>query len=367
MAHHMQLVLLIKTNYILKSILFGYLLFTSGFVFPSSLTITPDFETEGVGTYFDDAADDPAIWFNNKNPDQSLVFGTDKKQGIYTYSIKGKTLNFSELGSINNIDLRYHNDQLHIVVSNRTTNMLEYWIFEKDIYSTFTNYDNPFTKAKIHKIFDPEMSVYGICMGVVNNQLMALLTEEEGPKIQLWNLDDGFIHQETNINEFERPGPYKVNEVDEAEGCVFDDSNLTVFVSREGRRGELRAYSLPDLNFKVIIDTRLGEILGDPEGLAIYEDDKNGFLILSSQGGSKFNIYDRNEPYSFIKSFYIISNDIDGVQDTDGIAISSENFGIFEYGMMIAQDGYNSDQLGEYESQNFKIISFKKILDALNN
>ena len=363
----MQLVLLIKTNYILKSMLLGYLLFTSGFVFPNSLTITPDFETEGVGTYFDDAADDPAIWFNNKNPDQSLVFGTDKKQGIYTYSIKGKTLNFSELGSINNIDLRYHNDQLHIVVSNRTTNMLEYWIFEKDIYSTFTNYDNPFTKAKIHKIFDPEMSVYGICMGVVNNQLMALLTEEEGPKIQLWNLDDGFIHQETNINEFERPGPYKVNEVDEAEGCVFDDSNLTVFVSREGRRGELRAYSLPDLDFKVIIDTRLGEILGDPEGLAIYEDNKNGFLILSSQGGSKFNIYDRNEPYSFIKSFYIISNDIDGVQDTDGIAISSKNFGIFEYGMMIAQDGYNSDQLGEYESQNFKIISFKKILDALNN
>ena len=35
--------------------------------------------------------------------------------------------------------------------------------------------------------------------------------------------------------------------------------------------------------------------------------------------------------------------------------------------MMIAQDGYNSDQLGKYESQNFKIISFKKILDALNN
>ena len=70
----MQLVLLIKTNYILKSILFGYLLFTSGFVFPSSLTITPDFETEGVGTYFDDAADDPAIWFNSKDPKKSLRF-----------------------------------------------------------------------------------------------------------------------------------------------------------------------------------------------------------------------------------------------------------------------------------------------------
>ena len=35
-----------------------------------------------------DAADDPAIWLNKLNPDRSLVFGTDKRSGIYTYNLK---------------------------------------------------------------------------------------------------------------------------------------------------------------------------------------------------------------------------------------------------------------------------------------
>ena len=54
--------------------------------------IYPIYETEAVKTS-GDAADDPAFWLNKTNPEKSIVLGTDKKSGIYTYDLSGKTLN----------------------------------------------------------------------------------------------------------------------------------------------------------------------------------------------------------------------------------------------------------------------------------
>ena len=65
--------------------------------------IYPIYETEAVKTS-GDAADDPAFWFNKTNPEKSIVFGTDKKSGIYTYDLSGKTLDYFPMGRINNID-----------------------------------------------------------------------------------------------------------------------------------------------------------------------------------------------------------------------------------------------------------------------
>ena len=51
-------------------------------------------------------ADDPAIWINKTNIEDSIVFGTDKYNGIYSYDLNGNILGFSKSGSMNNIDLR---------------------------------------------------------------------------------------------------------------------------------------------------------------------------------------------------------------------------------------------------------------------
>ena len=68
-----------------------------------SFSVIPIFETEQVA--IDGDADDPAIWVNNINIDNSLVFGTDKYNGIYTYNLLAETINFSPSGNINNIDI----------------------------------------------------------------------------------------------------------------------------------------------------------------------------------------------------------------------------------------------------------------------
>ena len=103
--------------------------------------------------------------------------------------------------------------------------------------------------------------------------------------------------------------------------------------------------------------------------MALYKTSlTDGYVVLSSQGDSKYNLYNRNAPYAFITSFQISDKDggIDGTSDTDGISVSSFNFGgEFSKGLMVAQDGYNYDG-DELKNQNFKIISFKEVLKKTN-
>ena len=60
-------------------------------------------------------ADDPAIWINELDKSNSLIFGTDKYNGIYSYDLDGKIINYSKAGNVNNIDIRktYKNGNLY--------------------------------------------------------------------------------------------------------------------------------------------------------------------------------------------------------------------------------------------------------------
>ena len=96
----------------------------SGTVF--SVTETPQVPKNGD-------ADDPAIWINESNPSNSLVFGTDKYNGIYTYNLRGEVIHFSNSGNINNIDIRKtqnkSEEQITLLFgSNRSDNSLSLWI-----------------------------------------------------------------------------------------------------------------------------------------------------------------------------------------------------------------------------------------------
>ena len=62
-------------------------------------------QTVPVGTVADDAADDPAIWRDPRNPEKSLVVGTDKKAGLHVYRLSGESVHFTPAGRVNNVDL----------------------------------------------------------------------------------------------------------------------------------------------------------------------------------------------------------------------------------------------------------------------
>ena len=334
----------------LKRVGFVLALFFSAILYTAEIDYAA--ETDPVITK-GDSADDPAIWFNSKDPEKSLIFGTDKNSGIYVYDIKGNALSYSNLGRINNVDLREKDGTLHLVTSNRSSSTLDYWLFPTDdLYNYFKSKPlNSFFQNIRHVQLDAGMDIYGICVGLIDNELRAVLTEEEGVTIQYWDLNLKTIIDTFDITADESNVPLFGNE---AEGCVIDDENEHIIISREGSRGILKAYDANSLELIKVIDSRAGNIGGDPEGVTIYKTtDTEGFIIASSQGDSKFNLYNRKFPFEYIRSFRV--ND---VTDTDGIDVTNNSInGAFSKGFLVVQDGYNTP-----DNQNFKIVDMEQVL-----
>ena len=164
----------------------------------------------------------------------------------------------------------------------------------------------------------------------------------------------------------------------ESEGCVYDDENRRLFISEEETNGVLKAYSIDqalDFSKFTIVDSRQGNIVGDPEGVAIYKtNDRGGFIVLSSQGDSKFNLYNRKPPYQYVGSFSVKAGlgetglPIDEITTTDGIEVINLDFNShFPEGLMVIQDDVNTlDKKSKLKRQNFKFVSFKDIINTLS-
>ena len=373
-----------------KYLLYFFCFLSIQYTYSDIFEVYPIYETPPIDTR-GDAADDPAFWLNKEFPTLSIVFGTDKRAGIYAYNLRGDKITFSPVGQINNIDTRTLNldfknnniktkkDYSFLVGTNRSLNTVDLWIFideeiNDSMMSELSNTKNNFQiPVKPNFRVKSESNIYGTCAGVHPKYgFVVFVTEDRGPNVEVYYLDGNGLNL---LKTFSNGG--------ESEGCVFDDENSTLFISEENVRGNLKAYKF-DKNFDFVgkpflIDSRRGQIFGDPEGVSIYKTDKNdGYIILSSQGDGKFNIYNRQAPYGFISSFKIIGNgSIDGVSDTDGIETLNYNLKCkdnknqldfcddFPLGVMIVQDGYN--YTGENKvNQNFKLVSFEQILDNLD-
>ncbi|WP_455170546.1 phytase, partial [Aegicerativicinus sediminis] len=75
---------------------------------PNLVEIAPDIITES--TLHD--TDDPAIWVNKENTEESIVFGTDKDTNgaIYAFNLQGKIIEEKTLRGMkrpNNVDVAY--------------------------------------------------------------------------------------------------------------------------------------------------------------------------------------------------------------------------------------------------------------------
>ena len=124
-----------QINKNLKFIIFCFIVFLSfnshtdeGFSI-SAVIETPQVEINGN-------ADDPAIWFNEEDPSLSIVFGTDKYNGVYSYNLSGDVIGFSKSGSMNNIDLRTLNDNTYIFTTDSSNNTVNVWAYKILTYIT---------------------------------------------------------------------------------------------------------------------------------------------------------------------------------------------------------------------------------------
>jgi len=320
--------------------------------------IQADSETEPVVSESGaDAADDPAIWVNPKNPAKSLILGTNKKAGVYVYDLKGKTRQFIASGRINNIDLRdgfvYNGRTVALVAgSNRSNNSVSLYVID---HRTCQLSD---TLLNIRSGVD---EVYGICMyhQPAGNRFYVIVNGKGG-KIEQWEISNKNNSLTASlINNFAV--------ATQPEGMVVDDKTGTLYLGVEHEGIFSTNLNVLPLKLELIPLSTEGNsnIKFDIEGLAFYQFDNQLFLIASIQGNFSYAIFNLSDGNQYVKSFVVENGAIDGSEETDGIDITHLSCGKkYPHGILVVQDGFNTN--GKInETQNFKIVSASKLLPLL--
>jgi 3-phytase len=319
----------------------------------TTLAVNATIETAPVASG-GDAADDPAIWVNPKDPSQSTIIGTNKQGGLGVYALDGKQLQYLSDGLMNNVDLRAGfllggQEVALVAAGNRADNSIA-------IYRVNAS-TRMLENVAARKIVT--IPAYGSCLyrSRKSGKLYYFVTSKSGEAEQ-WELSDNGGGK-VNAKSVRR---FKVGT--QLEGCVADDELGHLYIGEEAV-GIWKYGAEPDSGENRVQVDRAGaggHLVADVEGLTIaYGKDGTGYLIASSQGNNSYVVYRREQNNAYVKSFSITaSNGIDGVEDTDGIDVSMANLGpAFPQGVFVAQDGIN-----DKGNQNFKLVPLQFIISA---
>ena len=324
--------------------------------------IAADYETESryvaIG---EDAVDDAALWIHPEDPSKSLIIGTNKQSGISAYNLEGRERQYLEVGRANNVDVRYGfrtsgDTQVDIIgFTERNKN---------EIVILGIHPGGQIVELSGGKIRSNLSEVYGFCFyhSQLTGKFFALANDKQG-NVEQWELRSA-----GTMISVELARTLKLDS--QLEGMVADDELGLLYIGEENK-GIWRFNAEPEGSKAGAFIRKSGEsnpqIKYDIEGLAIYKQDGGkGFLVASSQGNSSFAVFSRVPDNKYIGSFRIGGGGFDDTRDTDGIEITSIALGEeFPNGLMVAQDGinYRDDELVE---QNFKILRFGKILEAMD-
>jgi len=321
--------------------------------------VEPKAETEPADS-FGDAADDPAIWVDRRDPRRSVVIGTDKKLGLNVYDLAGKRLQSVPDGRMNNVDLRdgfmlAGKPVTVVAATNRTTRAIS--VYQLD----------PATR-RLSAVADGTLDAgledpYGLCMfhSRKSGIFYVFANDSVDGKLRQWKL----------VDKGGRIGIEHVRDIavgSQAEGCVADDELGHLYVAEEDV-GLWKYPAEPDSGAsRIAIDsTKGGHLTPDVEGVAIYYGANGaGYVIASNQGKDNYVLYRREGKNEFVGKFSIVANEtlgIDGASETDGLDVASFPLGPeFPDGLLIVQDGRN---LMPAARQNFKYVSWQDVLKSL--
>jgi len=347
-------------------------------------------------------SDDPAIWVNASNPNDSRVIVTLKDGGAATFNLQGElqqTILPADYGDIryNNVDLLYGVEVPAFnptgsfttdiaVMSDRANDTLA--IFGIDA-ATGELYDltAPTLSDPAFSIFgvdDGEATAYGLAtyLSPVTGKLYAFVTQASGNQVaqlellpQVSPADASYIDARV-VRIIDLPVPTGDVEDSQSEGLVVDQELGQLYVTLENEVGILRFDAEPNggSNFSLVQAIDADFLEPDIEGLTIYYGaEGTGYLIASSQGNNSFAVFSREGDNEYLGSFTVGDTGlIDQVNESDGLDVTNVALGsAFPNGLVVVQDGANDpqnviedgEQL-ENNSTNFKFVDWAVVANA---
>ncbi|MBF7688921.1 phytase [Acinetobacter rathckeae] len=317
------------------------------------VTVQPEIQTVTV-PHTGDAADDPAIWHNLKNPSQSRVLGTDKLGGLQVYDLQGKETQYLPVGRLNNVDVRsnfmWGNERVDVAIAtNRDQNSLHVFAIDQSTGKV----------SVLGEVATSLKDIYGICLYQNRDKdIFAIPNDKDGTFVQYQITGKNKQLQGTEVKRF----AVKT----QPEGCVVDDLNDRIFLGEEDHAvWSMSLLANNDALQKVIAVGEHG-VKDDIEGMGIYQGKNHSYLVFSSQGNDSYVVVDATAPYQYRGRFKVgmnLAKNIDAISETDGLEVSSFAMGgVWKQGMFVAQDGHKRMPEG---NQNFKYVPWTSIAQAL--
>ncbi len=314
-------------------------------------------ETAAVGTKVRDAADDPEIWADPRDPSRGVILGTDKQAGLYVYDLAGKDLQFLPEGPLNNVDLRDGFEvggrkQVLIGASDRGRGAISFFLLDPD------NLQARLWGRTPVKVSEP----YGFCMGRRGSETIAIMVGKDGDIRQLNITDQGGQPAATLTRSFDVGS--------QSEGCVVDDEAGYLYIAEEAKG--IWRYSLDPATGSARVHMAPApspELTPDVEGLTILREMGKTYLIASSQGDSAFAIWRVDGEPAYVGRFSVMPGaGADAVTGTDGVAALGGRVGAFPEGLIVVQDDSDTDgetTEGARARQNFKLVDWRAVKAAL--
>ncbi|KQM63454.1 3-phytase [Sphingomonas sp. Leaf17] len=296
-----------------------------------------------------DAADDPAIWRNPRDPAKSLVIGTDKQAGIHVYDLSGKRLSFTPAARLNNVDLRTVGGRVIVAASDRAeVDAARMSLFVLDTAAA--------RLVPMGRYAVGAGEAYGMCLWsrARDKALFGFVVLKDG-RIDQVAIDLSGAQPQVRMVRSMKLGT-------QSEGCVVDDRTGMLYVAEE----DVGLWRFDAEPTAPVTATSIAKVDGttlvaDAEGLALAPAGRiGGYLVVSSQGDNAYTLY-RLPGVTYAGRFRIGGGSVDGTSDTDGIELMLGDFGLrFREGLFVAQDGDNAPA-----TQNFKYVDWAAVKRAL--
>lgn len=296
--------------------------------------------------------DDPAIWLNEENPEESLIIGTDKNEdgALYVFDLKGNILEDKTVRGLkrpNNVDIEeieIGDDEFYIAVTTeRLTNKLR--IFKLPEMTPIDNGGIDVFEGEEHR--DPMgVSLYKDPEDVV----YAFVGRKTGPQ-------DGYIWQyklEGDINgnikgkKVRSFGKYSGNK--EIEAIVVDDDLGFVYYSDEGVGVRKYYADLGKGNQELALFATDG-FAKDHEGISIYPTDVGtGYIIVSDQQANKFHFFSREGDENSPHNHKLVKSVSTSTMESDGSEVTNASLGsLFPRGLFVAMSDDKTFQFYAWE------------------
>lgn len=307
------------------------------------------------------SADDPAIWIHPSDPSRSLIFGVDKVEGVWVWTMDGKELtHFSPWGKPGNIDVRYGFDlagkKVDIVALN--LRKVKYKGGSK-LACYAVNPDYTSGKDVVTVLCDGrsegndiQKNAYGFTL--YKNKETGKMYCFEAPNDKPFNIRQHLIESNSAgtavttraVRDLEYDG------LIQNEGMVCDDELGYYYVAEETEeaKGVYKYLASPDADTKAVsIFAPLSDgYRRDREGLAFYDaGNGQGYIIVVDQGEkpddfSLLRIYDR-VTNKLVKSVVHLSRNGKLIFDDDGVDANSSPLPGFPNGIVVGHDGGSSE------------------------